>query len=485
MNILTLSLALLATASVALASDANVLVVTDESFEKELSKVDVALVEFYAPWCGHCKSLEPKWNEAADKIASNSELSGVRLVKMDADAEKRIPGKFGVSGFPTIKLFRFGEYAEDFEGDRSVDGILSFVTKKAETAVNKELTTVSALKKITVAKTCTIPVSIIGFFADKGAVDYKLFSSVATQLASSGLSIFHASKPEVLESIGFFGSAGTVHLYRCGMKPFKLTYKGTIFKQKLKDWIIKNSLPNHGLVFSPDTEALFRMNGASVVRVLTTVDLFETGKALGATLSKQYPTLNFAYGDIAQYKPDVDAHCAKGATTCVLATEGAKAKGKLRTFGSTDISESGVAAFVADFAGGALKVKVKSEPAPATPPKAGVVNTLVGTNFEEIVGNSDKGIFIKFYAPWCGHCKSLAPTLDEVAKDIVSDFDDVFIAKFDSTANDLSPEYQAAYPVSGFPTLYFAPKGKPLSPIKYEGGRDAAALKEFILKQQE
>lgn len=460
----------------------NVLSVTDGTFEKELSGIDVALVEFYAPWCGHCKALEPKWNEAANKIAEDPKLSGVRLVKIDADAEKRIPGKFGVSGFPTIKLFRFGEFAEDFEGDRSVEGIVNFVSKKAEMAINKEVESIEELKKLTSPKLCSNPVAVVGFFSDKQSVDYKIFSSVATQLASSGLSIYHASKHHILETVGYFGTAGSVQIYRCGVKPFKVTYKGTIFAQKLKDWILSNALPKAGLVFNSNTEALFKSSGASVVRILTGVAKANEAKEMGNVLSKKFPELYFAFGDVTEYAADVTAHCGKGASTCALATEGAK-KGKMRTFGTPNIDEDNVSKFVSDFVAGVLKVKVKSEVAPASPPKAGVVNTLVGTNFEQVVGESSKGVFIKFYAPWCGHCKALAPTLDEVAKDLVSEFDDVIVAKFDSTANDLPTEFQSSYPVSGFPTLYFAPKGKPLSPVKYEGGRDASSLKEFILKQ--
>ncbi|XP_069323981.1 protein disulfide-isomerase TMX3 isoform X2 [Eulemur rufifrons] len=73
----------------------------DESF-KDNRKDDIWLVDFYAPWCGHCKKLEPIWNEVGLEMKSIG--SPVKVGKMDATSYSSIASEFGVRGYPTIKL---------------------------------------------------------------------------------------------------------------------------------------------------------------------------------------------------------------------------------------------------------------------------------------------------------------------------------------------------------------------------------------------
>merc|ERR1711901_17851 len=78
------------------------------------------LAEFYAPWCGHCKSLAPKYEELA-KVFEGEE--NVVIAKVDATAERDLGGQYGFEGFPTLKVFSKGDAksAEPYEGAREVD----------------------------------------------------------------------------------------------------------------------------------------------------------------------------------------------------------------------------------------------------------------------------------------------------------------------------------------------------------------------------
>jgi len=84
------------------------------------------MIEFYAPWCGHCKALEPEWNEAAASLKGM-----IKMAKVDADTEKSLGSRFGVQGFPTIKYFNYGlpksaSDAKSFEGGRNAKAITDF-----------------------------------------------------------------------------------------------------------------------------------------------------------------------------------------------------------------------------------------------------------------------------------------------------------------------------------------------------------------------
>ena len=93
---------------------------------------------------------------------------------------------------------------------------------------------------------------------------------------------------------------------------------------------------------------------------------------------------------------------------------------------------------------------------------------------------SDKPWFIKFYAPWCGHCKRLAPTWDELAEKHSHELN---VAKVDCTADDSKALCQE-YNVRGYPTLYFFPADEEYSGkyFEYPGMRSLSALTDFALK---
>ncbi|KAF7691826.1 protein disulfide-isomerase TMX3 isoform X2 [Silurus meridionalis] len=103
----------------------------DDTF-KDNRMNDVWLVDFYAPWCGYCKKLEPIWHEVGAELKNSG--SPVRVGKMDATAYSGMASEFGVRGYPTIKLLK-AELAYNYKGPRTKDDIIEFAIRVAGPSV--------------------------------------------------------------------------------------------------------------------------------------------------------------------------------------------------------------------------------------------------------------------------------------------------------------------------------------------------------------
>jgi len=454
----------------AVRADDDVLVWTDSDFADKVKEHEVALVEFYAPWCGHCKKLAPEYDKAATTLKKND--PPVTLAKVDCTAEKTTCDKFGVSGFPTLKIFRNGEMSADYDGPREANGIVKYMRGQVGPS-SKELTSVKDLEKFIDNEEH----AVIGFFAE----DSKLkdsFQKVA-DTERDRFRFAHTSNKAVIDKYGFTDDIVVFAPKRLHNKfeEDTLRYDGNYDTDKIKKFLNSEMLGLCG-VRTRDTAPMF---GRPLVTVYYNVDYVKDPKGTNYWRNRVLKVaqdfkrkMHFAVASRDEFSSEIDEY-GLGAKKeqkdkPIVAAQGPNGE---KYPMEADFSVENLKKFVEDVLAGKLEAHMKSEPIPDNSSPG--VKTLVAKNYKELIADAEADALIEFYAPWCGHCKNLAPTWDELGEKLGDD-DSIIIAKMDATANDVPPMFS----VSGFPTIYWLPKNDKKNPQPYRGGRDLKDLLKFV-----
>ncbi|XP_057677977.1 protein disulfide-isomerase A6 [Corythoichthys intestinalis] len=164
----------------------DVVELTDDNFDKTvLQSDDVWLVEFFAPWCGHCKNLEPEWAAAASAVKDQTK-GKVRLGAVDATVHQAVSSRYGIRGFPTIKIFRKGEEPEDYQGGRTrgdiIERALDLFSDNAPAPELLEILNEDVLKKTCEDSQLCI-IGILPHILDTGAAGRNGYLDVMMKMA--------------------------------------------------------------------------------------------------------------------------------------------------------------------------------------------------------------------------------------------------------------------------------------------------------------
>jgi len=137
---------------------------------------------------------------------------------------------------------------------------------------------------------------------------------------------------------------------------------------------------------------------------------------------------------------------------------------------SGELDQASVQKWIEGILSGDIKAHMKSQPIPEK--QDGPVYVLVGESFEKVVFDKTKDVLVEFYAPWCGHCKTLAPIYDKLGE-LTKNAKNLVIAKIDSTENDTPIN------IEGFPTLFFFPSDNKKG-VSYDSGRTLGSFVKFL-----
>lgn len=311
-------------------------------------------VKFFAPWCGHCKNLEPAWNELADKLSG----SKVLIAEVDCTVETALCAEQGVRAYPTLIYYEQSS-EERYRGSRDTVSLTNFVNSRLNNKRN-------------IFPTLTDETFANYLETNTGIVFVNFFTSWCDKCVELA--------PIWDELANHFSSRSNIHIV------------------KLDCSVNQKTCQTYG------------------VNTIPTLLLFEAGLVV-----KKYT----------------------GPSTL-----------------------ESLIAFVTDNAeGGSTQTDKANKIAGAVP--------LTADNISAIISGSVT--FVKFYAPWCGHCIQLAPIWDELANDLHTS-SSIIVAKVDCTAEEqLCKEHR----VRAYPTLVLFKNGGTRS-IPYNGSRDIQSLKTFI-----
>ncbi|PNY07374.1 protein disulfide-isomerase-like [Trifolium pratense] len=451
-----------------------VLTLDNTNFHDTISKHDFIVVEFYAPWCGHCKKLAPEYEKAASILSSHE--TPIVLAKVDANEEKNrdLASEYDVKGFPTIKILRNGgKNVQEYKGPREADGIVEYLKKQSGPASTEIKSADEASAFIGENK-----VVIIGVFPKFSGEEFNNFTALAEKLRSD-YDFGHTLEAKHLPKGESSVSGPVVRLF----KPFdELFVDSKEFDvEALEKFIEESSIPvvtifnnepsNHPFVVkffnTPNAKAMLFINFTA-----EGAESFKSKYRETAELYKQQG-ISFLIGDVESSQGAFQYFGLKEDQVPLIIIQHNDGK----KFFKPNLVPDHLATWLKAYKDGNVAPFVKSEPIPETNNEP--VKVVVGETLQDIVFNSGKNVLLEFYAPWCGHCKQLAPILDEVAVSLQKDAD-VVIAKLDATANDIPSD---TFEVQGYPTLYFRSASGKIS--QYDGGRTKEDIIEFIEKNKD
>jgi len=455
-----------------------VVTLTNDNFDDTINNGDLILVEFYAPWCGHCKKLAPEFEAAAQTLKSHK--PPIILAKVDATEESSLASRYDVSGYPTLKIFRRGRSYE-YEGGRDERGIVSYMMEQAKPP-SVEIITV---KQVRAALNSADDVTIIGCFSSKDEDALSTYQDAGNRLRSE-FEFRHTFDDDVITHLG--ASPGDILLFH--PQRFQSKFEKKRFKMKISDDVTKEALEafyrSHAVPLvgqrTKDNQQK-RYEKRPLVVVYYGVDFsFDYRKATQLVRSKvlevakQFPDLTFAISNEDDFGDELKRVGLEDSPEDINVIIYDEEEMRFPMEPSEDFDEDVLIDFINAFKSGQVKPKIKSAPKPKK--NKGPVTVVVGDTFNEIVMDTKKDVLIEFYAPWCGHCKKLEPVYKKLGKKF-KDNQNIVIAKMDATANDIP---NSIFKASGFPTIYFAPAGKKDSPLKYEGDRSLDNLFDYVNK---
>ena len=448
------------------AEDANgVSALTNDNFDEFVKSHPYVFVKFFAPWCGHCKSMAESYAGLARKINENGQ--DLVIAELDATLHPAIASKFGVKGYPSLKFFSHGEPI-DYSGEREAEAIENWIEKKLAASI-EEITTMDRLTEV-----AKLRLAVVLYAPEISSTQLNRLKALAGSFEK--VPFFTTTLAEAKELLGATGPNSFVvfRSFDDGRRTFNSDQEFELADMKSHFDGVR-----FAAVLEFDEEAAQNIFGGQKTAVFYFSDSKEESeglKAFNTVAALKQHNIIFSKSTIVE---GLGQRLAEYIGVTVKDEDSlrlVKFNGQeLEKFKLENITVESLKKFLDDFVAGNLKTYRKSEKPVENDQEP--VKTIVGDNFDDLVINNDKYVLLEIYAAWCGQCKILAPIYEELGKKFQNS-SRLVIAKMDGTLNE-----NPAIKVEGFPTIFFFKKGSKDAPVTYANSRDIEGFTDFLRKE--
>lgn len=431
---------------------------TARSFDAALESQKHVLVNFFAPWCGHCKVFEPEF----DKVAVDS--SAV-VASVDAVSESELTERYDIREYPTILLVRADGTSEEYTGERSAASISRWASKRIAPGAAVRLDGVDAAEHFLKEH----PLACIAF-VDEGSAELAAVTAASLQVddvvfaflpsedgaakLGAALPSLRVQAPYAADNFVFQGnleSPDEVATFVRGLRlPPVVPFNGESSVQ----------------LFGDGRPILFLFRSADASGEAAEQELAKAASCLRSRFPLSTVRLPTAAGaeDYAERLAEFVGIRLDALPAAVLLEDPMAAGRKFRPEGSA-ITRDALCAMEVAYGSGTLSRFVKSE---AMPSEVGAapVTKLVGLSMEEAVMDATKDVVVLVCVEWHGICQRLRPVWRDLASHFAS-VDTLRIATIDAAHNDLHNTE-----VGMFPMIRLWQRGKKEAPQDYSEERE-------------
>jgi len=451
----------------------GVLVLTEKNYDLAVEEFDYILVYFYAPWCGHCKALGPEFVKAGQMLKEKD--STIKLGKVDGTEENELMDKHGVTGYPSLKLYRKGKLVP-YTGGRMAPEMVSWLEKKIGPP-SKVLSTVKDVKSFVNDH----EVAVVGFFSEAGGVSYEKYNLACRDYDDYGVH-YPVAVTSNTEAFAHYEIKDKIVLFK-KFDERKVVYEGELETQQIRDFITENSLPTVIEFNHDNAQKMFKRpnDGKSHLLVFhnKSSSAYDDEIKMMSKVGKEFKqTVLFTSVDVEEedHRRMVEflgvRHRINNDTYPTMRIVTMKDSSPPIRFRPEDttVTEENVRHFVNKYVAGEIGRDYFTEPLPkdwdSKPSKY-----LTAVNFQSLILDSpSKPSLVMWYAPWCGHCKNMMPVWDTMGES----FPDYIVGKMDATVNEI-PGLPA---VHSFPTIkLYRTDG---TEGEYNGERTVEGLTKFL-----